>query len=142
MMLSAIIICFGLVLAVSTPASCQDSVFIVANASVPADSLTRKEVSLIFKELNTKWSTGSKIHLAVLTSGNTHERFLRSFLRISAIQYRDHLAKRVFTGNGSYPATFDNEAALVTYVAQTSGAIGYATRRPSGKEMVKIIQIY
>jgi hypothetical protein len=44
----------------------------------------------------------------------------------------------VFTGQGAMPKTFDSESALIEYVADTPGAVGYVSRI-SPQDLVKLL---
>ena len=46
----------------------------------------------------------------------------------------------VFTGKGSAPKAFDDNNALLDYIAATKGAIGYidAGIRPKGVKVIKV----
>ena len=115
-------------------------ILIVANKSVPAESLEKAELKDIFLGDTIKWKDKSKISIVVQKNGNAHSEFVKEITRKSASQFRNYWKKMVFTGKGSSPKSFDKSADLLAYVAATKGAIGYvaAETQPKGVKVIKI----
>jgi len=53
-------------------------------------------------------------------------------------EFRSQWRKVVFTGQGAMPKAFDSESALIEYVADTPGAVGYVSRI-SQQDRVKLL---
>jgi len=102
----------------------QAEIVVIANEAVPIDSLNQNEMKDIFLGKTAKWSDKSRVRFAVLT-GETHQDFLRAYIKRTPSQYRTYWKKMVFTGKAAKPKSFKSEADLVKYVSQTDGAIGY-----------------
>jgi hypothetical protein len=75
-----------------------------------------------------------------LKGGPVHEVFLRNHVGESPDEFRAQWRKAVFTGQGAMPRAFDNEAAVILYVATTPGALGYVSH-VSPQDKVKCIPI-
>jgi ABC-type phosphate transport system substrate-binding protein len=111
------------------PAVClagDGDVVVIANPSVHETTLSKKDVGDIFLGKKTSWDDGSKIKFVVLT-GATHEIFLKSYVNKTEAQFNTFWKKQVFTGKGSPPKELDSNRAMVEFVAQTAGAIGYVS---------------
>ena len=115
-------------------------ILIVANKSVPAESLEKSELKDIFLGDTIKWQDKSKINIVVQKDGKAHSEFVKEITRKSASQFRNYWKKMVFTGKGSSPKSFDKSADLLAYVAETKGAIGYvdAGIQPKGVKVIKV----
>lgn len=102
----------------------QAEIVVIANEAVPIDSLNQNEMKDIFLGKTAKWPDKSRVRFVVLT-GETHQDFLRAYIKRTPSQYRIYWKKMVFTGKASKPKSFKSEADLVKYVSQTDGAVGY-----------------
>lgn len=98
---------------------------VVANKSVPAESLERATLADIYLGKKSRWDNGSAIRVAMLKGGSTHETFVREIVGTTPSQLKDFWKEVVFTGTGTPPKILGTEADLVEFVASTSGAIGY-----------------
>ena len=113
-------------------------VLIITNPDTQISSLKKKEIKDIFTGKRTRWNGSGKIIIATLKNSEVHEEFLREFVKKTPSQFRNFWRRKVFTGEGKMPKTFENEASLIEFVARTKGAVGYissSTDRP-----VKIIK--
>lgn len=109
------------------PFQCMaDDVVVIANPSVSETTLSNKDIRNIYLGKKSSWSDGGKIKFVIL-SGDIHERFLKSYIGKTEKQYNTYWKKQVFTGKGSPPQEFDSDQAMVAFVAQTVGAIGYVS---------------
>ncbi len=109
------------------PAVClAGDVVVIANKSVSDTSLSQKSVSDIYLGKKSTWSDGSKINFVML-KGSAQDTFLEKYVRKSASQFNTFWKKQVFTGKGSPPKAFDSDSAMISFVAQTPGAIGYVS---------------
>ena len=62
----------------------------------------------------------------------TQEAFVKAYVGKTPSGLRNHYKKLVFTGKGSMPKSFEDEAGLIAYVAQTKGAVGYVSASAAG----------
>ena len=113
-------------------------VIIITNPDNQISSLKKKEIQDIFTGKRSRWNGSGKIIIATLKNSKVHEEFLREFVKKTPSQFKNFWRKKVFTGEGKMPKTFENEAALVEFIVSTKDAVGYIstpTDRP-----VKIIK--
>jgi len=127
-MKSRAIIAFILFVALLSPAlSMAADVVIVANKNVPSSSLSGDDVKQIFLGNKTTWDNGAKIVFVVQERTDAGDAFLKEYVKKSASQYDNYWKKMVFTGKGKAPESFSSDNAIVEYVAQTPGAVGYVS---------------
>ena len=107
--------------------SMADDVFIVANKDVPANSLAANDVKQIFLGNKTSWDNGDKIVFVVQDRTDAGDAFLKAYVQKSVSQYENYWKKQVFTGKGKAPQSFESDQAVVEFVAQTPGAVGYVS---------------
>ena len=132
------IIIFFLILILSS--SAMDEPTVIVNESVSVDTLSMDDVKQIFMGKKRSWENGDIIVAAVLESGETHENFLKKFIQKSRMQFRTYWKKLVFTGKAQALNEFDSDNDLVTFVANTKGAIGYIDSASPHKG-VKVVAI-
>lgn len=97
---------------------------LIAHAEIPERPFSKTEVQNIFLGKVTKIE-GTKITFVILKSGDVHADFLEAYLSRTPSQYKKYWKKLVFSGKGKSPKTFKTEEALMEYIAQTPGALGY-----------------
>ncbi|UWZ86879.1 type 2 periplasmic-binding domain-containing protein [Occallatibacter riparius] len=115
-------------------------VLVVANPSVAADSVSKSELRNVFTGATTKLKDGSKVKPVLLKQGPTHAAFVTGDLSLSEVALLVSWRGLVFSGQGVMPKTFDSESALVAFIAETPGAIGYINpSTPHGN--VKILSL-
>ena len=120
-------------------AAAQD-VVIVINKEVSISHIKRAELKDIFTGARTRFADGSRAIPVVLKGGPVHEVFLRNHLGDNPSEFRNRWRKAVFTGEGSMLKECESETALLNYVANTPGAIGYVSRAVDG-DGVKVLTI-
>ncbi len=101
------------------------SVIIIANKDVPSASLSYDELQRIFLGKKTTWADGKKIVPICLKGGSTHASFLRSYLDMNPSQFDIFWKHAVFTGTGRPPGALMDEMAVVQFVKNTTGGVGY-----------------
>lgn len=113
---------------------------VIAHPSVGVDSLTRKEVKDIFMGKKIQWPDGGQVYLAILQEEPVFTDFTKQYIRKTPTQFQFWWRKRVFTGKGASPNYLNSQTAVLRYVSQTKGAIGYVDQTPE-IDMVKTISI-
>lgn len=113
---------------------------LIAHPDAKASALSASEVKAILLGNQTSWSGGGNIRLCLQSAGAAHEAVLKTYVERSADQFDKYWKKLVFTGKGSPPEIFADDAAVAAYVAKTPGALGYvaAGASPAG---VKILPV-
>ena len=127
---------FFLLLSFSKTASAD--VLIIANKDVTETTLTKEDIQDIFLGKKVQWKDNSKIRFVTLKEGNLHKKFLRTYINRSATQYENHWRRMLFTGRGEKPKEFKSPEALIAYVTNTDGAIGYIGANTPVKNVIAI----
>jgi len=120
-------------------ASLAPAQVIVANPSVKVSEISKSDLASIFTGASSNFKDGSRAVPVVLKGGSTHEAFLSKYLDKNDAAFRATWRSVLFAGKGTMPKAFDSDAALIDYVASTSGAIGYVSTDPPGR--VKVLSV-
>jgi ABC-type phosphate transport system substrate-binding protein len=113
---------------------------IIAHKDAPEATLSEKELQEIFLGKRVQWQDNSAIHPATVKDKDLHSAFLKQYIKKSVSKWNAHWKRLVFTGNGTPPQQFDTGQALLEYVADTEGAIGYIDAE-TPVENVTIIEV-
>jgi ABC-type phosphate transport system substrate-binding protein len=111
---------------------------LVANKGLKISEITNRDLRAIFLGTKTRFSDGSHAVPVTLKGGPAHEVFLKNYVGENPEEFRSQWRKVVFTGQGAMPKAFDSESALIEYVADTPGAVGYVSRI-SQQDRVKLL---
>jgi len=99
---------------------------VIVNVSNKIETLSAKEISLLFLKKVRKWDDGSKV-LPVdrVEDSPTRKIFSDEILgrKISAIEA--FWQKQIFTGRGVPPPEKNSDKEVLKYVEENNGAIGY-----------------
>lgn len=111
----------------SIPSNVQSEIDIIANQSVPIDTISRSEISAIFTGRKTKWNDGTDIKIYVMPSFNPATvEFFTGYLGILPSTYWHNIiddsseSEVVFVPNLT-PSDFS----LYNAIDCTPGSIGY-----------------
>jgi ABC-type phosphate transport system substrate-binding protein len=106
-------------------AAALDGVVVIANKTVPADSVSAAELKDIYTGRTTYWMDGQSVKLAVLDDQSTDQTdaALEEVSGMDTSHFKTFWQRMVFSGRGQQPQKFGDTAALVAYVAATKGAI-------------------
>ena len=115
-------------------------VVVIVNNDVSETNLDKGSIKKMFLGKKTSWSSGDKIIPVTLKDGPIHKTFMKNYVKKSHSQFSAFWKQAIFTGKGTPPRSFGDEAELVKFVAETKGAIGYISSDTSTDE-VKLIQI-
>lgn len=121
------------ILAVSVPTvSAQSPPSLVANVSVPIDTISRDELRAIYSLRTRQFADGSAITLVVLPDTDPlHRSFSVSVLNVFPYMLREIWTKKTFTGVAHPPLTVTSQDELIEHVSRMPGTIGYVSARPS-----------
>lgn len=122
-----------------TPSS-YGEIFIVANKSVSAETLSAIDIQKIFLGNKTKLKDKTKISFVLQKPGETHKEFLKTYIKRSTAQFKNYWRQMVFSGKGRTPKSFATEEELIKFLSETKSTISYVSKAPSN-ENVKIIHI-
>ncbi len=115
-----------IVMLVLTSGAYAEVVF-VANKTVPIEQVSAREIRDIFIGEQVKWKNGKRIVLVVLMGTDIHKEFTKKYTRKTSSQFFTYWRSLIFTGKGVFPMSFDTEEELISFVANTEGAIGYVS---------------
>lgn len=142
----ALLFFITLLLAVARPLASQTTgiVVIVNNATIPAESLTRDQVSKLFLKKVQHWETGTAVAPVDLAPGSeVRAVFSRAIFLKSTNAIKSYWQNQVFSGRGVPPPERDSEAQVVDFVSRTPGAIGYvaaSTPLANGVRAIRIVR--
>jgi hypothetical protein len=123
----------------SVPAAHGQDVLFVVNKDVHISEIKASDLHAIFTGEKTRFADGSHAIPVLLKGGPVHEVFVKNYCGETPEEFRAQWRKAVFTGQGAMPRAFDSESALLQYVAETPGAIGYVSRLPARGEVKPLI---
>lgn len=115
-------------------------VFIIGNKSISATNISPEDIQDIFLGKKTKLSDRSTISFVIQKDGDTHQEFLKLYIKRSESQFKNYWKRMLFTGKGSIPQSFASDEALIKHVSETKGVIGYVSKKPES-DNIKIINI-
>lgn len=113
---------------------------IIGNPNLPAPSLDSKDLQRIYMGKQTRWENDLAIVPVMLKSSAVHELFVETYLGRSVHRFVTYWRQMVFTGKGIPPRSFASENELVEFVANTPGAVGYASAQ-TNVQSVMVIRI-
>jgi len=100
-------------------------VVVIANKSVPVDTLAKTDVLDLYTGDIRKWSDGQAVVVMALGSKEDVSRNFYQFLDKSPSRMKSIWLKKMLSGEGDPPEIMKSEEELVKKVAATPGAIGY-----------------
>jgi ABC-type phosphate transport system substrate-binding protein len=127
-LLSLLLIPLALLLAMASPAALpgeSEAVAVIVNKSLAISSLSPVELSLIFWRKKLYWADGKRMHPLNLPTDNPLRRqFSQRILGSLPDAQTDYWNDQYFHGN-SPPHVVNSQEAMLRYVSESSGAIGY-----------------
>jgi ABC-type phosphate transport system substrate-binding protein len=123
-----------LIAACTTPAQ----VAIIANNSVPANSIDMQTLARIYKLEQTKWPNGNTIHVFALKRGTASVAMFHEFIGIDPLYLKKLWLRIQLTGEGQAPMIV-GEDEIVDRVAETPGSIGFV-QADRVTESVKVLR--
>ncbi len=102
-------------------------VVIIGNSSVSTSSLSQEDVSYIFLGKKRIWEDGERITFAIQKKSDTHDEFLKQYVKKTPTQFSNYWKKQIFTGKGSSPHAVNTDQEMLKFVAETKGAVGYVS---------------
>jgi len=123
----------------SAPAAAAQ-VAIIANKSVPVDSVSQSEVLEIYTGELREWKNGSPIVAYDLTAEGTVRDQFYEFIGRKSSRIKSIWMKNLLMGEGSPPESLKTEEDVLGRVARTPGAIGFV-RPEMTNDSVKILAV-
>jgi ABC-type phosphate transport system substrate-binding protein len=123
--MKSFILKLGLFIAVlgvgSLRARALDGAVVIANSSVPADSLSADALKDIYTANTKYWDGGQSIIIAVMPDQT--DAAIQQVSGMDANTFKTFWKRLMFSGRGKQPKSADDTASLVALVASTKGAI-------------------
>jgi len=119
----------------------QTSVYIVANTSVPVDSLAKTDVLDLYSFEVQTWENG--LHVVVFDlepKGDVKDSFY-TYLGRTPSRMKSIWLKRKFSGEGDAPEALPSEEDMVSRIVSTPGAIGFVSEQFISDELKILIAI-
>ena len=115
--------------------------FVLVTHKYVEDALDRDDVKHIFLGKKTRWANNTSITFVLPADRELCALFFKEYLGKSYTQYFNYWKKQVFTGKGRMPVLLQNEQELLTFVAQTQGAISFVPAQHTSNEHINIIPL-
>lgn len=116
-------------------------VLIIGHKNVPETTLTKHDVQEIFLGKRVQWRDHTTIHPVTVKVPQTHQAFLKQYLNKPKAKWNAYWKRMVFTGQGSPPEQVETQEALLEFVVNTKGAVGYIDVERPVVENVTIIEV-
>jgi ABC-type phosphate transport system substrate-binding protein len=106
----------------------ETEVVVIGNPRLDASAVNAQVISDLYLGRAVQLSTGQRIEVVDLPVGHpVRDEFYSRILGRDPDQIRAYWAKRIFTGKGTPPLVRGDEAAVVRWVREAPGRIGYVS---------------
>ncbi len=113
---------------------------VIANPSVKAADASKADLKDVFTGGSSSLG-GSHVTPVLLKAGAANDEFLAEYIGKSGAAFLASWRSLVFSGQATMPKSLDSDAAVVAYVAQTPGAVGYIAKS-APHDGVKVLAIH
>jgi ABC-type phosphate transport system substrate-binding protein len=114
---------------------------LIVNLQNPVSSASREFVAGAFLKKKTRWRDGTLIRpVDQRFDASVRRRFSQSVLKRSIAAIRNYWQQKIFAGRDVPPPELDSDDAVIRYVAEHPGAIGYISAAAS-LERVKSVTL-
>jgi ABC-type phosphate transport system substrate-binding protein len=111
------------------PAMADVEVVVVGSPDIEVPSLSENTVRNLYLGKTVQLDNGTRVEVIDLPSGNSvRDEFYEKVIGKDTTQVKAYWAKRIFTGKGSPPETKPDERAVVKWISEAPGRIGYVSR--------------
>jgi ABC-type phosphate transport system substrate-binding protein len=101
---------------------------IIVDPSNPTVTATREAIADAFLKTSTRWPDGETIRpVDQRTDSPARKAFSAIVLKRSIAAIRSYWQQRIFSGRGVPPLELDSDDAVVRYVSEHRGAVGYVS---------------
>jgi len=101
---------------------------VIVHPKVPVSSVERDFLEQAFLKRKTRWPGGETIHpVDQRADAAVRKRFSEQVLKRSVAAVKRYWQQRIFSGRDVPPPEFDTDHAVVAYVRDHAGAVGYVT---------------
>jgi len=109
-------------------AMAEAAVVVIGSPDIEVPSLSDKTVRNLYLGKTVQLDNGVRVEVIDLPSGNSvRDEFYEKVVGKDTTQVKAYWAKRIFTGKGSPPDTKLDERAVIKWVSEAPGRIGYVS---------------
>jgi ABC-type phosphate transport system substrate-binding protein len=113
---------------------------VIGNAQIGVSSLSEQMIGDLYLGKAVQLASGKRIQVVDLPNGHpAREEFYRRVLGRDPAQIRAYWAKRIFTGKGTPPEIRPDERAVIKWVSEAPGRIGYVRSEALYDSDVKVL---
>jgi ABC-type phosphate transport system substrate-binding protein len=114
---------------------------IVVHVTNPEPSVSREFLADAFLKKTTRWQSGDPLRpVDQRPDAKVRALFTESVLRRSVSAVRSYWQQRIFSGRGVPPPEVDSDTAVLRYIQQNPGAVGYVSGQADTSE-VKVVNV-
>lgn len=135
----AVLMILGAFISWTIPHASAGEIMIIANPSVPAESIDPESIKNIFLGKIAKWENNERVTIVVSKNSEVHKKFLDQYIKRTRSQFSNVWRQNLFTGKGKQPVKVNSMEKLVDYVSNTKGAIGYISSDATLPADVKVL---
>lgn len=106
-------------------AAAQEQVLVIANASVPADSISKTQLLDFYTGEVKLWDNGERVVVFDLKTQDETREVFYDFLGKTSSRIMSIWLRRKLSGEGDPPERLPSEAEVLARVQATPGAIGF-----------------
>jgi ABC-type phosphate transport system substrate-binding protein len=131
------------VLVVAVPVAASSQGFkIVANEANASDAISKQELSNVFMKKKNTWSDGLPVlPVDQAADSATRHGFSRVIFGRDASAIKTYWQRQIFSGKGVPPPEMGSDDAVLSYVREHPGAIGYVSSSADVGPGVKVLEI-
>ena len=118
----------GVILLLGVGSAWAVEVVLVAHPDVEIDSLTVKDVQLIYFGKRTIWQDGTLIVPLMQVESTVTDTFIDDLLDLTPQQFYLYWRKALFTGQGIPPQELSGDEEMKQRILETPGSIGYVAK--------------
>ena len=112
---------------------------VVVGPSVDINSINAEQLERLYLNRPNRYPGGVRLQPLDQPKGSTqYDAFSTSILGMSKIELTEYWSRRMFSGKGRPPRTFENDEAIIEQVTKEPGDIGYIDAE-SVDERVKVL---
>jgi ABC-type phosphate transport system substrate-binding protein len=100
---------------------------VIVHPRNPVHGVDRSLLADAFLKKVTRWSHGEAIRPVDLTDSAPRRKFSEEVLGRSVAAVRSYWQQQIFSGRGIPPPELDGDQAVVRFVLQNAGAVGYVS---------------
>ncbi|MGE0372090.1 MAG: phosphate ABC transporter substrate-binding protein [Gammaproteobacteria bacterium] len=110
------------------PAMADAEVVVVGSPDIEVPALSENTVRNLYLGKTVQLDNGTRVEVIDLPSGNAvRDEFYEKVIGKDTTQVKAYWAKRIFTGKGSPPETKLDERAVIRWISEAPGRIGYVS---------------